>query len=333
MTTIPRRETFLDMNRQLGGRDTGEISPDMPAPTGETQARSFTLLRSKHRSKRLRRDMAAHPGSLRKRSKRPQNGEAEAEATVSISRQDLPEGRSRGSWLRRNFGLSALRRRYFGALVPAHTLLFDRRFERLLFRRTAKSTLSGSHSVPAAASAEAEAGIVYDGPVPYQVFRWMLAALPSDLREYAFVDFRAGKGRTLLYAAMHDFDRVIGFEYDEGLHDDARMNIAQFPRFLMRCRNVECHRGDCDGITVPDQPAILFFPNAFRERFMALIMNHVSASYRLNPRRIYVVMENPPRSPLTGQEDIFYELKMPPLLQLKLALLSPVEIKIYRSLV
>lgn len=219
---------------------------------------------------------------------------------------------------------SALRRTYLRMLAPAHKLVHDRHVEKLLFRP----------SVAAVSPAPGKGGEeIYQGPIPGRVLDWIIEDLDVTLRESAFVDFRAGNGRTLLYAAMHDFERVIGYEYNPATHEDAQLNVGQFPRTLMKCRDVECRRGDQADIAIPRQPLVLFFPNAGRERFMSLILDHVSASYRTAPRRMYLVMENPGEMPALGHDDIFYEVKLPLATGLKLKLFSPVNIGVYRSIV
>jgi hypothetical protein len=159
-----------------------------------------------------------------------------------------------------------------------------------------------------------------------------MSAAPEDLKGYAFVDFRAQRGRVMMLAARRNFEKIVGFEYDDQLFDDLQMNVAQFPRSLMTCRNVECLRGDRDGVAIPDQPAVLYFSSAYRERFMSLIMSHVSTSYRLNPRRIYIMLENPHQGATIGQDDIFYRIPLPPRERALMKLFSPIRIEVYRSL-
>jgi len=217
----------------------------------------------------------------------------------------------------------SLQRAYLRLLAPAHQLLRDRHIEKLLFRPTPQigglSETDGRQTI-------------YDGPIPGGVLDWVIADLDVTLRECAFVDFRAGNGRTLLYAAMHDFERVIGYEYNQPAQEDAQLNISQFPRTLMNCRDVECRRGDQADINLPGQPLVLYFPNAAHERFMSLLLDHVSASYRSNPRRMFIIMENAGDMADFGHEDIFYEVKLPLATSLRLKLFSPVDIRVYRSI-
>jgi len=218
----------------------------------------------------------------------------------------------------------ALRRAYLRMLAPAHMLYRDRHVEKLLFKR--------SDATPVSALRASDPEIIYDGPMPGQVLDWIIQDLDVTLRECAFVDFRAGHARTLLYAAMHDFERVIGYEYTETAYDDAQLNISQFPRTYMKCRDVEVRRGDQGDIVIPDQPLVLFFPNAAKERFLSLMLDHVSASYRVNPRRIYIIMEGAGEIGASGCGDIFEEAKLALGTRLKLKLFSPVDVRVYRSL-
>jgi hypothetical protein len=218
----------------------------------------------------------------------------------------------------------ALRRAYLRMLAPAHMLYRDRHVEKLLFKPLTVS--------PVKALRETEPDTIYDGPMPGQVLDWIIQDLDVTLRECAFVDFRAGHARTLLYAAMHDFARVIGYEYTETAYDDAQLNISQFPRTYMKCRDVYLRRGDQGDIVMPDQPLVLFFPNVAKERFLSLMLDHVSASYRVNPRRIYIIMEGAGEIGASGCGDIFEETRLALGTRLKLKLFSPVDVRVYRSL-
>jgi hypothetical protein len=270
----------------------------------------------------------AHPAPRQ----RPRLGQRRQDATgklksvIGAAKTRANSGGAAKSAFRRALATPGmLRRAYLRMLAPAHMLYRDRHVEKLLFKRTAEN--------PIKTLRHADADTIYDGPMPGQVFDWIIRDLDITLRECAFVDFRAGSARTLLYAAMHEFERVIGYEYTEATHDDAQLNISQFPRTYMKCRDVEVRRGDRGDIVIPDQPLVLFFPNVGKERFLSLMLDHVSASYRVNPRRIYIIMENAGESSAEGCEDIFEEIKLPMATRLKLKLFSPVDIRVYRSLV
>ncbi|MDZ4792275.1 MAG: hypothetical protein SGJ17_13895, partial [Hyphomicrobiales bacterium] len=232
--------------------------------------------------------------------------------------------RQGASVIARNANRSQLEQNYAKAIAAIHTHVLDRKLEQVFFRPTI---------LPVAPIAEKSSVYRYDGPVPRMVFHWAMSALPRDLKAYAFVDFRAQRGRAMMLAARCNFERIIGYEYDEKLHDDLQMNVAQFPRSLMACREIECVRGDLQGIILPDQPVVLYFSNAFRERFMSLIMSHVITSYRLHPRRMYIILENPPATADLGPDEIFCKINLPIRERALLKVLSPVRLDVYRSLV
>ncbi|MEJ2124445.1 MAG: hypothetical protein P8Y47_06420, partial [Alphaproteobacteria bacterium] len=187
-----------------------------------------------------------------------QQGQKAAQRVAGFARSKAAPGIVNGVlWLAHNLRRRELRKRYGEALVFTHNKVLDRRLEQLFFVPTLKAAVTN----PAP-----ERGILYDGPVPTTVFNWALSALPEDLREYAFIDFHAGRGRTMLLASARNFERIVGFEYDEELFDDLQMNIAQYPRSEMVCRNLDCYRGDIDGIRIPDQPSVLYFSSAWREK-------------------------------------------------------------------
>jgi 16S rRNA G966 N2-methylase RsmD len=226
-------------------------------------------------------------------------------------------------WLAHNLRRREIRKRYNKALVFAHTRIADRQLEKLFFVSTLKS-----QSIDPAP----ERGIHYDGPVPAAAFNWAMALLPEDLRQFAFIDVHAGRGRTALLATRRNFNRIIAYEYEDQLFDDLSMNIAQFPRSLMACRNIDCYRGDIDGIRLPDQPCVIYFSGAWREHMIPGVMNYARDTYRKSPRRIYVILENVDEETEIERDDIFQKLEPALAERLKLRLLSPMDFRIYRTI-
>jgi len=261
----------------------------------------------------------------RARAPRPRIATEKLKPALEAAKARARSQGSRKSAARRAIATpAAMRRAYLRLLAPAHRLHRDRHVEKLLFKpsQTQQDNIAG----------EAAPEPIYEGPIPGTVLDWIIADLDVTLRECAFVDFRAGRGRTLLYAAMHEFDRVVGYEHNEAAYEDAQLNISQFPRTFMACRDVECRRGDQGDIAIPEQPLVLFFPNAARERFLSLMLDHVAASYRVNPRRMYVIMENAAQIQTPVHDDIFHEVRPPLATRLKLKLFSPVDIRLFRSM-
>ena len=106
------------------------------------------------------------------------------------------------------------------------------------------------------------------------------ARINYDLSRLTFVDYGAGKGRVLLLASQHPFAAVGGIEFAEELHDDAIMNIAQFPRSRMKCRNVECVLDDASQVGPPDGEAVHYFFNPFSREVFAEVLHNIVVSYR-----------------------------------------------------
>jgi hypothetical protein len=229
-----------------------------------------------------------------------------------------------GVWLAHNLRREQLRRHYGKGLAMAHGRVLDRRLEQHFFI----PTLKAERFAP-----DAERAILYEGPVPAAAFNWVMSALPQDLREYAFVDFRAGLGRAMLLAAsQRRFEQIIGYEYTAAAYDDLQMNIAQFPRSKMQCRDVQCHRGDRTGVSIPDQPCVLYVANAWREEFLDGIMTYLGESFRHKPRRLFLILENVDEKVALPKDDIFYRMDMPLAEKLKLRLFSPMDFQVYRTL-
>lgn len=216
--------------------------------------------------------------------------------------------------------------RYLAVLSFIHRHAFDRRIERLLFIKT-----SGPHSGMEKGE-EGQSVFRYRGPIPGVVLNWALSASPADLKRYAFVDFRAGNGRTLLLAAARNFEHATGYAYDSESCAVLEMNLAQYSRSYIACRDVRALRGDRDGISIPLQPAVLFFPDSLSLGHLGAVLSHLSASLRQCPRPIYLIFENSGPERGLDQIRLFRKLPLPVLNRMKARLFSPSNIAVYKSL-
>ena len=287
-----------------------EAPPQAPAPKAETITAEVPE--------------APRKKAGRVRGERAGRATATLSAAVKAARTKAGPRLLNGAfWVARNLRRREIRKRYGKALIFGHTRVADRKLEKLFF----VPTLQTQQIDPAP-----ERGILYDGPIPASVFNWVMAQVPDDLRNFAFIDVRAGRGRTSLLAARRNFSRIIAYEYDAQLFDDLSMNIAQYPRSLMLCRNIDHHRGDVDGIRLPDQPCVLYFSGAWREPMIPGVMDYVRQTYQQSPRRIYVIMENvDDETPLAGN-DIFQRLDPGLGARLKMRFLSPMAFRVYRTI-
>ncbi len=172
-----------------------------------------------------------------------------------------------------------------------------------------------------------------DRPTPERVFKWATAMLPRDLQSFTFFDLGAGRGRVLLMATKYNFEKIIGAEWNQVLQDDAVLNIAQYPRSLMACRDVECLYGDARQLTLTKDPAVFYFFNNFHTGDMKRTLDQIAASYRANPRRLYILMIEPENEHIILDTEVFQRIEFPMLTRLKHKIFSPYRIVAYRSLV
>jgi len=250
-------------------------------------------------------------------------------AAVISKESVLPEIGRTGTMLRERMKAERLRQDYRNTLIWLHENVFDSPIEKLFFIPTKGRVATDSVTVIGTRQAE---GHDYR-PTPRLVFDWALSAIDEDLGKLSFVDYGAGKGRALLLASQHPFTAVGGIEYAEELHDAATMNIAQFPRSQMKCRDVECVHDDAAEIGALDGPAVHYFFNPFSREVFAEVLHSLVASYRKHPRRLYLILIDPVAEDLVEKSGIFMPLALPPSARARAQLLSPYKIAVYRSLV
>ena len=174
-------------------------------------------------------------------------------------------------------------------------------------------------------------------PIHRLSFNWAMAQIPDRLDKFTFVDYGAGRGRALMLAAMHPFNKIIGVEFAAELQDDAVMNIAQFPRSLMKCRDVDCLHRDAVDFPIPETNGVFLFNDSFDLKILETVLARITTSYRSNPRRIYLVFVRPPRADLLDQlmerTVIFEPTYHSKSEKIRMQILSPAEVQIFRTLI
>jgi hypothetical protein len=248
---------------------------------------------------------------------------------VEIGRENvLPEIERAGAKIKEHTRRDRLERDYRRYLLKLHTRLLDPATESLFFKPTkdpvplAGLTIRGNNGAY---------GHDYR-PTPCRLFDWTIAGLDCDLQRFTFVDHGAGKGRVLLLASQYPFRAVGGIEFAEELHDDATMNIAQFPRSRMKCRNVECVLDDASTLGPPEGEAVHYFFNPFSREVFAEVLNNIVVSYRNKPRRLYLILVEPLATDLVDQSGVFQRHVLPTAERLRVKAFSPYEVAVYRSL-
>ncbi len=249
---------------------------------------------------------------------------------MEIGRESvLPEIERTGAKLKERTRPDRLKHDYREYLLMLHERVLDPPIESLFFNPTknpiplANLTIRGNNR---------EHGHDYRA-TPCALFDWTVAALNYDLSRLTFVDHGAGKGRVLLLASQHPFAAIGGIEFAEELHDDAIMNIAQFPRSRMKCRNVECVLDDASQVGPPDGEAVHYFFNPFSRELFAEVLNNLVVSYRKRPRRLYLILVDQPEvADLIDHSGVFQRLPLPPIERYKVKLFSPYDVALYRTL-
>jgi hypothetical protein len=240
----------------------------------------------------------------------------------------LPELERTGAKLKERTRPERLKQDYKNYLFWLHARVLDPPTETLFFKPTKSPVALDGLTVR---GPNREHGHDYRAS-PCALIKWTLAAIDYDLSRLTFVDYGAGKGRVLLLASEHPFAAIGGIEFAEELHDDATMNIAQFPRSRMKCRNVECVLEDASALGPPEGESVHYFFNPFSREVFAEVLNNLVVSYRKRPRRLYLMLVEPVATDLVDNSGVFARLEVPPIERLKLQLLSPYEVALYRSL-
>ena len=119
-------------------------------------------------------------------------------------------------------------------------------------------------------------------PSSWMVLRHVFRVLPvAD--EDVFVDYGAGMGRVLIFAAQQPFKGVIGVEMSERLSRMARDNVER-NRKRFRCSNVEILTVDATEWRVPDDLTVAYFYCPFPPRVLEQVLGQLFASLDRRPR-------------------------------------------------
>ena len=140
-------------------------------------------------------------------------------------------------------------------------------------------------------------GIFYS---PYQptdpsAFCEMMGALPTDFREYTFIDIGSGKGRTLLMASEYPFRKIVGVELITELHRAAEENIAAYQTQTPTAHGtaiVSVCMDACEFV-FPATPLLVYLFNPLPEARLRQVMRNLEESWRKTSRPVWIVYHNP----------------------------------------
>ncbi|MGO8794497.1 MAG: class I SAM-dependent methyltransferase [Candidatus Sulfotelmatobacter sp.] len=140
-------------------------------------------------------------------------------------------------------------------------------------------------------------GIFYS---PYQptdpsAFREMMGALPTDFREFTFIDIGSGKGRTLLMASEYPFPKIVGVELIAELHRAAEENIVAYRAQTPTAHGtaIESVCMDACEFVFPATPLLVYLFNPLPEARLRQVMRNLEESWRKTSRPVWIVYHNP----------------------------------------
>jgi predicted RNA methylase len=137
------------------------------------------------------------------------------------------------------------------------------------------------------------------------MFQEPLRALRIAPRDYAFVDYGAGKGRVLMLAMLSGFQRVTGVEISARLCAVARENLARFAEQNGRVPNARIVESDA-GAFVPEGSHILaYLYNPFGRVILDEVRRQLEGCLQCGTKRIVVIYANPEHASVFSGSDIW----------------------------
>ncbi len=138
-------------------------------------------------------------------------------------------------------------------------------------------------------------GGVHYAAVHHEDFRRAMSGVEAKGR--VFVDLGSGKGKAVYLASLMGFERCIGVEYSDSLHQIAIRNLQG--RGTSICQ-------DAMSFEFPREPLVVFLFNPFGEELMERMVGRLSQSWSVAPRPITLVYVNPTQRHLFDAVELFH---------------------------
>lgn len=137
-------------------------------------------------------------------------------------------------------------------------------------------------------------GLWYEGISP-RIFRQFMVHLAVAPENMTFIDFGSGKGRVLMLAAEHGFQKNVGVEFAREIHEVAIQNAAIFNRGKTNPAEFEFHHLDAVEYLLPLTPLVIFFYCPFLGTVLDQVLANIKTSSERHPRPIYILFygQNP----------------------------------------
>lgn len=222
----------------------------------------------------------------------------------------------------------SLSRDYRGFLEHAHRYVPDHAIEQHCFVPTSETLPLSILRVPHQLR---RSGHDYR-PTPRLVFQWAMEMLHEPVQRKEFVDYGAGRGRVLLMASNYPFEKITGAEIAEELANDCHLNIAQYPRSLMKCRDVSCEHVSALRLPIPEGETVFFFNNPFTRSMFERVIDQIVSSYKDDPRPLFVICVDMDGADVMEDTGVFEPVPVSLPQRLKVSAFSPYSIALYRTL-
>ena len=119
-------------------------------------------------------------------------------------------------------------------------------------------------------SQEQRSGAFHYQPTAAVMFGVVISQLGINYRDYVFIDYGSGKGRTLVQAALFPFKAVIGVELSRRLHEVAEKNVERLTSVPLKCREISSICEDATTYAPPNEKLVLYLlPSVRRIRAQA----------------------------------------------------------------
>jgi SAM-dependent methyltransferase len=112
----------------------------------------------------------------------------------------------------------------------------------------------------------------------------------GDYSQYTFIDMGSGKGRVLFVAAEYPFRKVVGVEFDRGLHELSVANIERYKHRRRRCGEMESVNADAAGFEFPAGKLVIYMFNPFGPEVLGRMLDNLERSLERAPQHVAVVM-------------------------------------------
>lgn len=130
-------------------------------------------------------------------------------------------------------------------------------------------------------------------PAPSQSLHDRISNLAIDFRDFTFIDFGSGKGRSLFTASDFPFKRIIGVEFNRYLHETAVQNTKCYRSDQQKCFAIEPVHADAAKFEIPVGPIVYYFYDPFGDPVMRNVVNNIVRLQEDNGHKCFVIYFNP----------------------------------------